>query len=156
MERMPFQELRYCSRAISLATKLSVESPRPRAGSSFQTGYYAEGFYDGVPFPSGVRVGRPWKDVHHRPLLVSGSFNVRGAFRGGRRRIRLQCLQSPSLCLFLTSKQAPRDADLTRLFEAYWNSTFCLQVSDLILRLRTAGAAIVVTFPCTLRRTPLC
>ena len=114
-------------RVFRRTTRLSVESPRP-ASSSYKTGYYAEPFYDGVPFPSGVRQGHPWRDRHPRPLLVSGSFNSHGSFRAGRRRIRNQCLRDPQQrCLFLSTSAVPQGSSLHRVFEAYWNSTFCLQ-----------------------------
>ena len=83
--------------------RLSTESP-PHAGAPrYPAGTYtAERFYRGVPYPSGVRRGVPWTHIHARHCLIAASYNVRGAFRDVRRRLKVGCLEqmSPALMIF--------------------------------------------------------
>ena len=126
LEQVPFRELDYDARRFRGMTRLSIESPRPDARN--YSGYYAEPYYDGVPWPSSVRAGRPWADTHARPLLVAAGFHVRGPFKGGRRRLRSQCRAAGwPKCAFAYPAIAPQKEDLRLMFQLYWNATYCLQ-----------------------------
>ena len=65
LEQVPFRELDYDARRFRGMTRLSIESPRPDARN--YSGYYAEPYYDGVPWPSSVRAGRPQRTKTSAP-----------------------------------------------------------------------------------------
>ena len=162
-------ELDYLDPRLGLATRLAVEEP----GTWHWMAYRAMPEYNGVPFPSVVRLesvmmsGVPWSAPRHRVQLVAASFNVRGSGFTLRLRASLKrtCL-ADKRCAYMSavnprpgSKEAgpqhiadstavKAEAPLLAISRLYWHATFCLQpTGDAVSRKAVIDALLLGCIP---------
>lgn len=115
-ERTPFVELDYTDVALRATRRLAIETPMAR--STYPGTYHAEPFYFGVPYPSGIRGGTPWKRA--LGTGVAAGFGMHGAMWRLRHRLRRECRVAEE-CTWID------ESDGKRLYGAYERASLCLQ-----------------------------
>lgn len=125
-ERKPFHELDYEDPRFNRTIRVSIENALDGRTPVFRTPYRARSLYNGIPYPSWVRVGTPWMHAHPRANLVTAGFGIHGPYftTRVRQRLRTLCIADDACTFIPVTKHRGND---TQIYLSYYQSTFCLQ-----------------------------